>query len=546
MSSFIDTIFNTLEAQGEGPAIVEIHGTEPRVSSARALLEMQSRVRTFLEHAGVKPGDRVALLAPNSARWAACDLAILAHGGIVVPLYARQDPDELAIMTRDCTPTLVLSATKALADGLTRAWPEHCPVVLFDDLFAADPSDSPRHDRKADDPVTLIYTSGTSGVPKGVITTRQNVDFMIPQTVSSLAEIKGQRSGADRVFHYLPFCFAGSRIMLWTQLYRGNAIMVSSDLTDLVRELGTAAPHYYLNVPALLERVKNGVYSKVCERGGLALTIYKRGLAAAMAKLKGEKIGLRDRIWATLASKVIFPKIKAQIGTHLEFLICGSAPLNPDTQRWFSIIGIPVYQIYGLTETTAIVTIDRPERAVPGRVGSAIAGCTLKISDEGELLISGPNIFPAYWNKPKETAEALVDGWLHTGDQADLDAEGNLRIIGRVKNILVPESGHNVAPEPIEQLLLAHLPAAEQAVLIGHARPYLTVIVTGPVNTAAIEAAIEQVNAEVPHYRKIRKHLHLPEPLTIESGLLTANQKLRRRAIEAHFRPQLDQLYSAS
>lgn len=545
--SFIDTLFETLEAQGESPAIIEIHGTEPRVSSARALLEMQARVRSFLERVGLKPGDRVALLAPNSARWVACDLAILAHGGIVVPLYARQDPDELAVMTRDCTPTLVLAATEALGKGLTSAWPEHCPVALFDDVFAADPRDSPRHDRKADDPVTLIYTSGTSGVPKGVITTLQNVDFMIPQTASSLAEIKGQRSGADRVFHYLPFCFAGSRIMLWTQLYRGNAIMVSTDLTDLVRELGTAAPHYYLNVPALLERVKNGVYSKIRERGGLALTIYNKGLAAAMALLTGEpKVGLRDRIWAALASKVVFPKIKTRIGTNLEFLICGSAPLNPDTQRWFSIIGIPVYQIYGLTETTAIVTIDRPDRAVPGRVGSAIAGCTLKISDEGELLIHGPNIFPAYWNKPQETAEALVDGWLHTGDQADLDAKGNLRIIGRVKNILVPESGHNVAPEPIEQLLLGYLPAAEQAVIIGHARPYLTAIVTGPVDQAAIEAAIEQVNAEVPHYRKIRKHLHVPEPLTIESGLLTANQKLRRRAIETHFRPLLDQLYSAS
>ncbi len=545
--SFIDTIFETLEALDEGPAIVEIHGNDPRESSARALLEMQARVRSFLENAGIKPGDRVALLAPNSARWAACDLAILAQGGIVVPLYARQDPDELAVMTRDCTPTLVLAATAALALGLTKAWPEHCPIALFDDVFAAEPSDSPRHDRNADDPVTLIYTSGTSGVPKGVITTRQNVDFMIPQTVTSLAEIKGQRSGADRVFHYLPFCFAGSRIMLWTQLYRGNPIMVSSDLTDLVRELGTAAPHYYLNVPALLERVKNGVYSKVCERGGLALTIYKKGLAAAMAGLTGDsKVGLVDRIWAALASKVVFPKIKAQIGTNLEFLICGSAPLNPDTQRWFSIIGIPVYQIYGLTETTAIVTIDRPNKAVPGRVGPAIPGCTLKISDEGELLIRGPNIFPAYWQKPQETAEALVDGWLHTGDQADLDADGNLRIIGRVKNILVPESGHNVAPEPIEQLLLGYLPAAEQAVIIGHARPYLTVIVTGPVEPAAIEAAIEQVNAEVPHYRKIRKHLHVPEPLTIESGLLTANQKLRRRAIESHFRPLLDRLYSAS
>ncbi|MEZ4381647.1 MAG: AMP-binding protein [Nannocystaceae bacterium] len=542
--SFIDTIFETLRARGDLPALVEIHGADRRTATASEVLGLAAHARGFLAARGVKPGDRVALFAPNSTRWVACDLAILGHGGIVVPLYARQDPEELAVMTRDCAPVLVLAATEQLADGLKAAWPEHCEVALFDEVFAAEPSAAPNHDRKGDEPVTLIYTSGTSGVPKGVITTRANVDFMIPQTASSLAEIKGEREGADKVFHYLPFCFAGSRIMLWTQLYRGNPLMMSTDLTNLVQELGAADPHYYLNVPALLERVKNGVYAKLKERGGVAFTMYRRGLAGARAIIDG-RAGLRDRLWASLAGKAVFPKIKAQIGPSLEFLICGSAPLSEDTQRWFEIIGIPVYQVYGLTETTAIVTMDKPGKAVPGRVGPALAGCELRLSEEGELLVRGPNVFGGYWNMPEATAETIQGGWMHTGDQAEIDGDGNLKIIGRVKNILVPESGHNVAPEPIEQLLLEHLPGAEQAVLIGHARPYLTVIVTGPVGDAEIKAAIEATNAEVPHYRKIRKHLHVREPLTIESGLLTANQKLRRRVIEAHFRPQLDALYAA-
>jgi long-chain acyl-CoA synthetase len=542
--SFIDTIFETLRARGDLPALVEIHGADRRTATASEVLGLTAHVRGFLEAKGVKPGDRVALFAPNSTRWVACDLAILGHGGIVVPLYARQDPEELAVMTRDCAPALVLAATEKLAEGLKAAWPEHCEVALFDEVFAAEPSAAQNHDRKADDPVTLIYTSGTSGVPKGVITTRGNVDFMIPQTVSSLNEIKGEREGPDKVFHYLPFCFAGSRIMLWTQLYRGNPLMMSTDLTNLVQELGTADPNYYLNVPALLERVKNGVYAKLKERGGVAFTMYRRGLAGARAIIDGNA-SLRGRLWAKLAGKAVFPKIKGQIGPSLEFLICGSAPLSEDTQRWFEIIGIPVYQVYGLTETTAIVTMDRPGKAVPGRVGPAITGCELRLSEEGELLVRGPNIFGGYWNMPEATAETIQGGWMHTGDQAEIDGDGNLKIIGRVKNILVPESGHNVAPEPIEQKLLEHLPGAEQAVLIGHARPYLTVIVTGPVDDAEIRAAIEATNAEVPHYRKIREHLHVREPLTIESGLLTANQKLRRRVIEAHFRPQLDALYAA-
>lgn len=542
--SFIDTIFAAQRGLGNGPSLIEIHGKDHRPFSGRDVLDMVATVRGFLSAAGVKPGDRVALFAPNSARWAACDLAILAHGAIVVPLYARQDPKELAVMTRDSEPVLLIAADARLAAAIGEAWPEARRIAVYDEVFAAAPSDAPIHAVAEDAPVTLIYTSGTSGEPKGVITTAANVEYMIPQTARSINEITGARGAADKVFHYLPFCFAGSRIMLWTQLYRGNPLMMSTDLTNLVQELGAADPHYYLNVPALLERVKTGVYNKLRDRGGLAFGLYERGIAGAKAIAEG-RAGLADRVNAAIARKLVFPKIKAQIGPSLEFLICGSAPLSDDTQRWFGLLGIPVYQVYGLTETTAIVTMDRPGQAVPGYVGHALPGLEVRLSDEGELQVRGPGIFPGYWNKPAATAEALQGGWLCTGDQAERDPAGNLKIIGRVKNILVPESGHNIAPEPIEQKVLEHLPGAEQAVLIGHARPYLALIVTGKVDGAAIQRAIDIVNAEVPHYRKIRKFHHVAEPFTIESGLLTANSKLRRRVIENHFRAALDQLYAA-
>ncbi|MEZ4452345.1 MAG: AMP-binding protein [Nannocystaceae bacterium] len=542
--SFIDTIFAAQRGLGDGPSLIEIHGKDRRPFSGKEVLAMAATVRGYLVAAGVKPGDRVALFAPNSARWAACDLAILAHGAIVVPLYSRQDPKELAVMTRDSKPVLLIAADARLAAAIAEAWPEHQKLATYDEVFAASPSEAPIHAAPGDAPVTLIYTSGTSGEPKGVITTVDNVEYMIPQTARSINEITGTRGAPDKVFHYLPFCFAGSRIMLWTQLYRGNPLMMSTDLTNLVQELGAADPHYYLNVPALLERVKTGVYNKLRDRGGAVFGLYERGVAGSKAILEG-RAGLRDRLHAAIARRLVFPKIKAQIGPSLEFLICGSAPLSEDTQRWFSFIGIPVYQVYGLTETTAIVTMDRPGQAVPGFVGHALPGLEVRLSDEGELQVRGPNIFPGYWNKPAATSESLHDGWLHTGDQAERDHAGNFRIIGRVKNILVPESGHNIAPEPIEQKVLENLPGADQAVLIGHARPYLVVIVTGKVDGAAIQRAIDVVNAEVPHYRKIRKFLHVPEALTIESGLLTANSKLRRRVIEAHFKAQLDPLYAA-
>lgn len=541
--SFHETIFAALHKAGDKDALIEIHGKEKRPLAASAVLALVARARGALRQAGVQPGDRVALLAPNSGKWVAVDLAILAEGAIVVPLYSRQDPRELAVMVRDCAPALVIAEGPALADGLRAAWPEACPIALFDEVFAAAPvSDPPRAIAPAD-PVTIIYTSGTSGEPKGVVLNRANVDYMLPQTLTSLRKITPE-GRPDKVFHFLPFCFAGSRIMLWTQLYRGNPLSMSTDLQNLVQEMGTADPHYYLNVPAVLERIKNGVGKKIEERGGIALKLYRGGQEAFRKQRRGEA-GLVDRLTLAAAKRLVFSKIKQQVGPSLEFLICGSAALAEETQWWFELIGVRVYQVYGLTETTAIVTMDVPDDTRPGFVGHAIGGCTMKISEEGELLVSGPNIFAGYWNRPQATADAIRDGWFHTGDQCEIDDRGNLKIIGRVKNILVPESGHNIAPEPLEEKFQLGCPRAEQCMVVGHARPYLSIIVPGDVPAAEIEAGIELVNAGVPHYKKIKKFIRVPEAFTIENALLTANQKLRRRAVEQRFKAEIDRSYAS-
>ncbi len=541
--NFLDTILASARKVGDRPLTIEIHGKERRPTTGTELLALVAHARGQLRASGVKPGDRVALLAPNSSRWVAADLAILAEGAIVVPLYSRQDPRELAVMVRDCAPALVLASDAALADALTAAWPEHCPIALFDVAFAAPAIDAPAHALAESHTVTIIYTSGTSGEPKGVVLDRANVDYMVPQTAAALHAITGARGDVDRVFHFLPLCFAGSRIMLWTQLYRGNPILLSTDLANLAQEMGTADPHYFLNVPALLERIRTGVTAKIREKGGVAWSLYQRGQDAFRKQRQGSA-GVLDRLALALSKRLVFTKIKQQIGPGLEFLICGSAALAEETQWWFELVGVRVFQVYGLTETTAIVTMDQPTGIRPGHVGHALPHCELKIGDEGELLVRGPGVFRGYWNRPEATAEAIRDGWFHTGDQCDLDNTGNLKIIGRVKNILVPESGHNLAPEPIEQKLLDHCPAIAQCMLVGHARPHLIMLVPGEVPDADIQAAIERVNADVPHYRKIKRHLRVDEAFTIENGLLTANQKLRRKAVEARFKAEIDRAYA--
>ncbi|HEY0139050.1 MAG TPA: AMP-binding protein [Nannocystis sp.] len=545
--NFLETIFASTTAAADRPLTIEVHGKEQRPTTAAQLLELVARARTSLRSAGVKPGDRVALLGPNSSRWVAADLAILAEGAIVVPLYSRQDPRELAVMVRDCSPALVLASDAQLGDALAAAWPEHGSIALYDEVFASEPTTADPHAIAPEDPVTIIYTSGTSGDPKGVVLTRANVDYMVPQTATAVHEITGTRGAPDRVFHFLPLCFAGSRVMLWTQLYRGNPILLSTDLQNLAQEMGTADAHYFLNVPALLERIRTGVGAKLRERGGIAASLYQRGQDAFKKQRAGTANAL-DRVTLAIARKLVFGAIKKQVGPSLEFLICGSAALAEETQWWFELIGVRVYQVYGLTETTAIVTMDKPGQIEPGHVGHALRGCELKLDPDGELLVRGPNIFSGYWNRPEATADAIRDGWFHTGDRCDLTATGNLKILGRVKNILVPESGHNIAPEPIEQKFLDHCPAAQQCMLVGHARPYLTLIVphaAAEIADADIQAAIDRVNADVPHYRKIKKFLRVPEAFTIENGLLTANQKLRRRVVEDHHRAAIDRVYAS-
>ncbi|MBZ0122232.1 MAG: AMP-binding protein, partial [Sandaracinaceae bacterium] len=418
-------------------------------------------------------------------------------------------------------------------------------VLELASLFSGEPVRAKPHSFADGDVVTLIYTSGTSGEPKGVMTTAGNVEHMLRVIDSRLTELMGRPGGRDRVFHYLPFCFAGSRFVLWSNLYRENGVMVSTDLNDLLRELKTAAPEWFLNVPALLERVRQGVEKKIAERGMPVRRLYEASLDAWRRQRAGEG-SVADRLLVALARRVIFKAIRQGLGAELRCLICGSAPLGEETQAWFDeLLDLPVYQVYGLTETTAIVSMDRPRAAMPGKVGVPIDGVKVRLGEDSELQISGPNVFAGYWGREAATKDAFTeDGWFRTGDQASVDERGRIAIIGRVKNILVPESGHNVAPEPIEQLLMDRVPGIAQAVVIGHGRPYLTAILTGGGDREAVARAIDAVNAELPHYKRIRSFHLTSELLTPESGLLTANQKLKRRAIEAHFAPAIDGMYA--
>ncbi|MGB8010661.1 MAG: AMP-binding protein [Terriglobales bacterium] len=547
--TFLEEIFARLERSGDAVVLQEMREGQAVPLTARQLLAQVLVARAYLRRLRLKKGDRCALLAHNSTQWVAMDLAIMAEGLTVVPLYARQAPAELVAMMKDCWPSVIACGEKALADAIVEAWPDAPPHFSFDNVFAAgrEPVENPALVVAEENVVTIIYTSGTSGDAKGVMLNAGNVGFMLERTSGRLDQLMKKRPGQDAVFHYLPLCFAGSWIMMLTCLLRGSMLTLNTDLGKIAAEMRLAAPDYFLNVPALLERMRKAVDEQLWKTGGFPLKVYTKAKGAWVRRQEG-KSRAGDGFWLALANRLVFPTIrKKMIGGKLRALICGSAPLSVETQLFFMMLGIPVLQVYGLTETTAICTMDDPDvPVIPGCAGPAIASVEMKIVENAEIAVRGSNIFPGYWGRTEETAKVLRDGWFHTGDQGEVDASGNWKIVGRLKNLIILGSGHNIAPEPIEDKILHELPGAVQVVLVGNGRGSLAALVTGKVSAEQTQAALDAVNPGLPHYKQVRAFHLLEDAFTIESGLLTANGKLKRDLIAERFRAEIDAMYAAS
>jgi long-chain acyl-CoA synthetase len=551
--SFLHQIFGTLETAAKQTLLTELRESNAVPVSGQQLLAMISQARTFLLSRGLKKGDRCALLAANSVEWIAMDLAIMAEGLIGVPLYFRQATSELVAIMKDCSPSLICCGDAELRDAIAQSWPEAPSPVLFEEIFvAADKTRSqpaPPISLAQSDVVAIIYTSGTSGEAKGAMLTAGNVAHILKCTSRQLDilmnhELGKSRTRPDRVFQWAPLNFAAAWITTLTSLSRGSSVFINTDLSKLAGELRTVAPDYFVNVPALLERVRRAVDEQLWKTGGMVRTLYTKAKAGYMRRHEGRP-SLSDSIWVAAANAGVFPTVrKKMIGSNLKALICGSAPLNVETQLFFMMLGIPVLQVYGLTETTAICTLDDPRHVEPGRVGPAIPGIEMKLAANNEIVVRGPNVFPGYWNRPDETAMVLRDGWFHTGDQGEVNERGNWKIVGRIKNLIILNSGHNIAPEPIEDEILGQLSNAQHVVLVGNGRSYLSAIATGDISGEQMQSALETVNSKLPHYKQVRAFRIIAQAFTIENGLLTANGKLKRDLIAKRLESEIEEMYA--
>ncbi len=550
MPNFLDSIFTQLKSAGDRVVLREVQGESFTSVTGKELLALVQRGRGYVRKFGLTSGDRCVLLGRNSIEWIAIDLALMAEGIVVVPLYARQAIGELIGMMKDCQPSLLVVGEGDLVKGIGREWKDRPHRVSSEEMLRIAPAREPVAGgpipRESADLVTIIYTSGTSGEAKGVCLNVQNVTHMLKCTTERLDQLMGHAKNPHQVFHYLPFNFAGSWILLLSCLMRESILTLSTDLNRLADEIRVSAPNYFLNVPTLLERVKRGVLESIAKRPAPIRVLFTKAVQSWQREREGKfgRLDAMDALWLAVGRWLIFGKIKKRFGNRLRALICGSAPLAVETQEFFMMLGIPVLQVYGLTETTAICTMDNPAATPePGYVGQAISGIEMDIAEHNEIVVRGPHIFPGYWNRPEETARVMKDGWFHTGDQGEKNKHGNWRIIGRIKNLIILNSGHNIAPEPIEERITQVLHGAQQVVVVGNGRGFLCALITGDVATGSAQKALDAVNADLPHYRQVRNFTVLPNIFMSDDGLLTANGKLRREAIDRRFSAEIAAMY---
>ena len=474
--------------------IHKVGGRFVPVSTAELVRDVQC-LHKALADLGVQSGDKIALMAENGVHWPTVDFATLSLGAVLVPVYPTLTPTQAAYIINDCDArTVIVEGNDRLSAllGLRHAMPGVERFIVIADQAsdgvntlaetiaageAADPAAFEERARrcKPDDLATFIYTSGTTGNPKGVMLTHRNI---VSNVLGALEMINLQ--GTATALSFLPLSHSFERTLDYIYFYRGCSIAYAESIQKVAQNFGEVRPHIFVSVPRVYEKILGKVREKVAAGSPIKQKIFAwaEGVAkeALPYRLRRQAPGGLLGIKLSLADKLVFGKIKDRLGDRFEFAMSGGAPLARDLAEFFWGAGIEIYEGYGLSETSPVLTVNCPGAVKMGTVGRALPGIELHIAEDGEILAKGPNIMPGYYNLPEKTAEAIdSDGWFHTGDIGAIDEEGFLKITDRKKELIVNAYGKNVAPAPLENRLKASMFIAE-AVVIGDQRKFLSVL----------------------------------------------------------------------
>lgn len=544
-----------------------------------------------LEAAGIAAGDRVAILSENRPEWAIADFAATGLGAIDVPVYPTLPANQIEYILRDCGAKVVFVSTAAQAAKIQEirdALPELAHVVGFDPapgttLFA----DFLEEGRAAlkrghatdfraralavapDSVATLIYTSGTTGTPKGVMLTHHNLASNVAACLQhGLSQVI--RAG-EVTLSFLPLSHVFERMVDYLYWDVGATIAYADSVDRVADYLGEVRPMIAVSVPRLFEKI----YARVTGATGIKALIVawarRVGEAVADANLAGRNPTSGMLLQYPIADRLVFGKLRELTGGRMRCFVSGGAPLSAEVAKFFFAAGLPVYEGYGLTETSPVIAVNRPDAVKLGTVGKPIPGCEVRIdAGTGEILTRGPHVMKGYWQNEAATREAVdADGWFHTGDIGELTPEGFLRITDRLKNLIVTAGGKNVAPQPMENAAVMS-PFVGQAVIIGDRRPFPCILVVPEWENVLPWAAAQGITetdhaalardprvvelmenealgrlSEFAHYEQPKKVIVLPHEFTIESGMLTPTLKIKRRLVEKEYADMIEAIYAA-
>jgi long-chain acyl-CoA synthetase len=518
--------------------------------SAREIAAYAARWQAFLRAEGLAPGDRVALCLKNGIHWVAADQGALGLGIVVVPLYADDNPENVAWCLENSGARLLVAESSRMADAL-QGVAASLPRVLclaadpgsgHDAVEAALPRQAPAFEATPLEDgalATICYTSGTAGRPKGVMLTHGN----ILANVSGCERLRLARS--DDVFlSLLPLSHMFERTGgYYLPLAVGAKVTYARSISQLAEDLASERPTVMFAVPRVFEKFAARVDD------ALAKSPVKKRLfdlvVAAGGRAERREAGPVDRIVLALLRNRVAKPVLARLGGSMRFAVLGGAPLDPAIAWLFTGLGLPVLQGYGMTEASPVISVNRLESNVPESVGMPLDNVEARVAADGELLARGPSIMKGYWNNPEASAKSLDrEGWLHTGDLAEI-RNGMIFIRGRLKDVLVLSNGEKLPPQDVELAILGD-GVFEQGILIGEGRPFLTFVsVTRETDEKnLVQRANERLKA-FPRYIRVRRVLTTREPWTVENGLLTPTLKVKREKVQKKFGPEIERAYAA-
>jgi long-chain acyl-CoA synthetase len=551
--------------------------------TAAAFADEVTDVARGLVAAGINPGDRVALLSHTRYEWTLLDYAILAVGAVTVPIYETSSADQIGWILSDSGAVgivvesgrhreLVEEVSGSL-DSLKHVWQIDAGAVdelvrQGGDVFEDEVLNRWRAVGR-DDLATLIYTSGTTGRPKGCELTHGNLVSEVKIIAQVLPDLLTQ---GGSVLLFLPLAHVFGKVIQCGALYTRTIVGHTADVKDLLRDLAAFKPTFLLAVPRVFEKVYNGARQRAHAdgKGRIFDAAADTAIAWSRAQDRGGP-GVLLRAAHALFDRLVYARLRAAVGGEVIAAVSGSAPLGERLGHFFRGIGLPIYEGYGLTETSAGITLNMPGAQRVGTVGRPVPGCGVRIADDGEILLSGPVVFRGYWRNEKATAEAVEDGWFHSGDIGELDDAGYLRITGRKKELIVTAGGKNVAPAVLEDQLRAH-PLVGQCMVVGDQKPFIAALVTidpealpgwlerhgkpaetraadlvdDPELRAEIGAAVHEANKAVSRAEQIREFRILPVDFTEDGGEMTPTMKVKRNVVAEKYAAEIEAIYAGA